>query len=88
MQTLKRFQLLDARKVQEERISKKAQQSILGGYEGPKCTPRTCSQGTAYCCECSDGSGKWSGCYSSLSKAEADGNTNWCTGASTTCAEM
>jgi len=32
MQTLKRFQLLDARKVQKERIGKKAQQLILGGY--------------------------------------------------------
>ena len=32
MQTLKRLTLLDAKKVQAERIGKKAQQAILGGY--------------------------------------------------------
>jgi len=34
MKTLKRFQLLDALKVEKERIGKKAQQLILGGYGG------------------------------------------------------
>ena len=34
METLKRFNLLDAKKVLEERISKKGQQRILGGYGG------------------------------------------------------
>jgi len=34
MQTLKRLTLLDAKKVQGNRIGKKAQLSILGGYGG------------------------------------------------------
>ena len=34
METLKRFQLLDAKKVQGDIIRKKLQQYILGGYGG------------------------------------------------------